>query len=41
LLLQLLGMAPTPDAFRYLQQYTGELKEALGAYLTGGVCLNS
>ena len=29
LLLQLLGMAPTPEAYRHLQQLTGELKQRL------------
>jgi FAD/FMN-containing dehydrogenase len=40
LLLQLLGMAPTPEAYRHLQQITGELKQWLQPYLTGGVYLN-
>ena len=40
LLLHLLSMAPTQEAFRHLQQYTGDLKQALQPYLTGGVYLN-
>jgi FAD/FMN-containing dehydrogenase len=40
LLLHLLSMAPTEEAFRQLRQYTGELKQALQPYLTGGVYLN-
>jgi FAD/FMN-containing dehydrogenase len=40
LLLHLLSMAPTPDAFRRLQQYTDDLKQALQPSLTGGVYLN-
>jgi hypothetical protein len=40
LLLQLIGMAPTPEIYRHLQQMTGELKQELQPYLTGGVYLN-
>jgi FAD/FMN-containing dehydrogenase len=40
LLLQLLGMAPTPEAYRHWQHYTDELKQRLQPYLTGGVYLN-
>jgi hypothetical protein len=40
LLLQLVGMAPTPEAYRHLQQVTGQVKQRLQPYLTGGVYLN-
>jgi hypothetical protein len=40
LLLQLLGMAPTPESHRQLQQVAGELRQRLLPYLTGGVYLN-
>jgi FAD/FMN-containing dehydrogenase len=40
LLLQLIGMAPTPEAYRHLQQVADELKQRLQPYLTGGVYLN-
>jgi FAD/FMN-containing dehydrogenase len=40
LLLQLLGMAPTPEAQRHVQQATGEVKQALAPWLTGGVYMN-
>ncbi len=40
LLLQLIGMAPTPETYRHLQQVAGELKQGLQPYLTGGVYLN-
>jgi hypothetical protein len=39
-LMQLIGMAPTPEAYRHPQQVTGELKQCLQPYLTGGVYLN-
>ena len=41
LLLQLLGMAPTPEAYRHLQLFTRELKQYLQPFLTGGEYMNS
>ncbi len=40
LLLHLLGITPTPEAYRQLAQYTGQIKEQLRPYLTGGVYMN-
>lgn len=40
LLLQLLGMAPVPEAYRHLQQLSGELKQRLQPFLTGGEYMN-
>lgn len=40
LLMQLIGMAPTAEAQRYLRQYIEEFKGALRPYLTGGVYMN-
>jgi hypothetical protein len=39
-LLHLLGVTPTPEAYRQLAQYTGQIKEQLRPYLTGGVYMN-
>ena len=38
--LQLVGLTPTPEALRRFEQYTDEMKQVLGSYLTGGVYLN-
>jgi hypothetical protein len=40
LLLQMIGMTPTPEAYGYLQQYTAQIKERLQPYLTGGVYMS-
>lgn len=40
LLLQMIGPAPTPEAYSHLMQYTGQIKEYLRPYLTGGVYMN-
>lgn len=40
LLLQMIGPAPTPEAYHHLAQYTGQIKEHLRPYLTGGVYMN-
>jgi FAD/FMN-containing dehydrogenase len=40
LLLQMIGLTPTPDASRYLAQYTGQIKAELQPDLTGGVYMN-
>ncbi|MBE7552885.1 MAG: FAD-binding oxidoreductase [Anaerolineales bacterium] len=39
-LLHLLGVTPTPEAYRQLAQYAGQIKEQLRPYLTGGVYMN-
>lgn len=40
LLLQMVGVTPTPEAHRQLSQYTGQIKAQLRPYLTGGVYMN-
>ena len=40
LLLLMIGPAPTPEAYSRLVQYTGQIKENLRPYLTGGVYMN-
>jgi hypothetical protein len=40
LLLEMVGMAPTPEAKSYLQEFAGRFKDALGPSLTGGVYMN-
>ncbi len=40
LLLQMIGPAPTPEAYDHVAQYTGQIKEHLRPYLTGGVYMN-
>lgn len=40
LVLSLVGVTPTPEAHHQLVAYTGQLKEALRPYLTGGVYMN-
>lgn len=40
LLLQMVGPAPTPEAYGHLAQYTNQIKEHLRPYLTGGVYMN-
>jgi len=40
LLLQMIGMTPTPEAYSQLAQYTGQIKTRLRPYLTGGVYMN-
>jgi hypothetical protein len=40
LLLQMVGVTPTPEAYGHLQQYTAQVKERLQPYLTGGVYMN-
>jgi hypothetical protein len=40
LLCQLIGMAPTPEIHRHLQQVAAELEQGLQPYLTGGAYLN-
>jgi FAD/FMN-containing dehydrogenase len=39
-LLQLLGLAPNPEAQRHVKQATSDLKRALAPWLTGGVYMN-
>lgn len=39
-LLHLLGVTPTPEVYSNLAQYTGQIKEQLRPYLTGGVYMN-
>jgi hypothetical protein len=38
--LQMVGMAPTPEAKRQVGQYIAQMKQALAPYLTGGVYIN-
>jgi FAD/FMN-containing dehydrogenase len=40
LLLQMVGLAPTPEAHHDLKQYTDQVKDHLHPYLTGGVYMN-
>lgn len=40
LLLQMVGVTPTPEAHGHLQQYTAQIKGRLQPYLTGGVYMN-
>jgi hypothetical protein len=40
LLLQMVGVAPTPEAFRQLGAFTSQIKQRLQPYLTGGVYMN-
>jgi hypothetical protein len=40
LLLQMIGMAPTLEAYHSLGRYTDQVKERLQPYLTGGVYMN-
>jgi hypothetical protein len=40
LLLQMIGMAPTPEAYHSLGRYTDRIKQHLQPYLTGGVYMN-
>jgi len=40
LLLQMVGLAPTPQAYHELKQYTDQIKARLHPYLTGGVYMN-
>jgi FAD/FMN-containing dehydrogenase len=40
LLLQMVGMTPTREAYEYLRRYTDEAKARLQPYLTGGVYMN-
>ncbi len=40
LVLSLVGVAPTPEAHQHLVSYTGQLKEVIRPYLTGGVYMN-
>ncbi len=40
LLLQLVGITPTPEAHSHLTGYIARLKDELGPYLTGGVYMN-
>lgn len=40
LLLHMLGVTPTPEAYRQVAQYAGQVKEQLRPYLTGGVYMN-
>jgi FAD/FMN-containing dehydrogenase len=40
LLLEMVGVTPTPEAHAFLGQYTGQLKARLAPYLTGGVYMN-
>jgi FAD/FMN-containing dehydrogenase len=40
LILQMVGVTPTPEAYHHLKQYTDEVKEHLRPYLTGGVYMN-
>lgn len=39
-LLHMLGVTPTPEAYRQTAQYAGQIKEQLRPYLTGGVYMN-
>ena len=40
LLLQMIGVTPTPEAHSQLAQYIGQIKAQLRPYLTGGVYMN-
>lgn len=40
LLLQMVGVTPTPEAYGHLVRYTNQIKEQLQPYLTGGVYMN-
>jgi hypothetical protein len=40
LLLELIGMTPTPEAFQNLEAYYGKIKRELGDHLTDGVYIN-
>jgi len=40
LVLNLIGMAPTPEVGAFLKGYTSQFKQALGPHLTGGVYMN-
>ncbi len=40
LLLFMVGLTPTPDAYGALARYTQQVKERLGPFLTGGVYMN-
>lgn len=40
LLLEMVGMAPTPESKSHLQEYVGRFKDALAPSLTGGVYMN-
>jgi hypothetical protein len=40
LLLEMVGMAPTPEAKSYVQEFIGRFKDALSPSLTGGVYMN-
>jgi len=40
LLLQMVGVTPTPEAYSQLVQYTAQIKAQLRPYLTGGVYMN-
>jgi hypothetical protein len=40
LLLQMVGVTPTPEAHHHLQQYTDQVKDRLQPILTGGVYMN-
>lgn len=40
LVLNLIGMAPTPDAGVHLRQYMSQFKQALQPWMTGGVYMN-
>lgn len=40
LLMQFIGMAPSPEAQRHLRQYIAQFKDALRSHLTGGIYMN-
>jgi len=40
LLLEMIGLTPTPEIFSQVAQYTRQIKEQLHPYLTGGVYMN-
>jgi hypothetical protein len=40
LILQLIGMTPTPEAQRHLKEYTDQFKSDLQPHMTGGVYMN-
>ena len=40
LLLEMVGITPTPESYGHLAQYTGQIKAQLQPYLTGGVYMN-